>query len=81
MSLKKTICTCIAVAGYFLFTAFTINCQQQLTNSVNAALDEYGRDSAWCDMNTSLPMCHQEAEISKNYNIDQAVDVYYACMG
>ncbi len=82
MSTKKIICTAVALASYFLFTAFTIGCWAQLTLSVNAALSEYGRDQAWCESNTSITydMCITEASASFNYNIDKSILAWENCL-
>ena len=69
----------LSLAAYANFSM--ANCTSILTLNVNAALSELTSDLQWCESNGGLlsGSCKHEAELSYNYNINNALAGYDFC--
>ena len=78
--MKKILSTIVILSLFVMTSAFAIDCYVQLTYDVNDALDQYERDLEVCH-NTIVfrTFCLQEAEASKDFSIDAALDVFDRC--
>lgn len=81
MKRKIFLTLAICLISSLLMIAFAIDCWAQLTLDVNAAVAELESDTAYCDEYADFAShwCYTEANMSFNYNIDQALAAFDRC--
>lgn len=63
-------------------SVFALDCWQQLTIDINAALNELAADQSHCDQIADFfaGLCYQEADLNFNLLVDEALDKFEHCI-